>query len=111
MGSSRSDFAKLIGENIRYYRGRRRVGLEYLSNAASVHYSSLSHMEAGRRLPRVDALQRIAKALTVSIDTLCGELVNRPLDHEEELILTYFRACNEEAKHLITHITKRLSRP
>ena len=64
----------MLAENIKRYRGLRGMSQEQLARAAGVTYSALSKIEAGySQDPRVKTLQKIARALEVTIDDLMKE--------------------------------------
>ena len=55
---------------IREQKGLSQVQLSELSHVDRV---SISRYETGRKMPSVDSLKRLAKALDVSTDDLLGE--------------------------------------
>lgn len=59
-------------DRLREARCLRKIGQAKLARLADVHATQVSHWEAGRRLPSVDNLCALAKALTVSTDSLMG---------------------------------------
>ena len=63
-------YATALGRRIK--AARRKAGLNQhdLSKATSIPYTSMSDIEGGRKMPRVDTIQRIAKAIGVSLDDL-----------------------------------------
>ncbi len=79
----RSDtFPNELGANIRRYREERRLTQRELSRAAHYDMAQLSAVENGLAIPRADALRRIADALDVSLDRLCGRRGFNPGDAE-----------------------------
>lgn len=65
-------FPAELGANIRRYREERRLTQRDLCAVAHYDLAQLSAVERGRAVPRADALRRIADALDVSLDRLCG---------------------------------------
>jgi transcriptional regulator with XRE-family HTH domain len=63
--------AARFGQNL--LEARRKAGLAQaeLAQRSSLHPTYVSHMEQGRRLPRIDTVVRLAGALNVGV----GELV------------------------------------
>lgn len=59
-----------IGERIRNFRQKKKFTLRELSQATGLSISFLSDIENGRRLPSLENLSKIAKALDVSISYL-----------------------------------------
>jgi transcriptional regulator with XRE-family HTH domain len=74
-GRRTDSFPHELGANIRRYREERRFTQRDLSLAARYDLAQLSSVENGLAVPRADALRRIADALDVSIDRLCGRSV------------------------------------
>ena len=61
----------MLAENIKRYRAKKGFSQEQLAQTAGVTYSALSKIEAGYHTdPRVRTLQKIARALGVTIDDL-----------------------------------------
>jgi transcriptional regulator with XRE-family HTH domain len=48
---------------------RKKVGLtqEQLAEASDLHFTEISHLEAGRRNPKLDTLKAVAKGLKVPL--------------------------------------------
>lgn len=65
-------FPSELGANIRRCREERDLTQRALSRAARYDLAQLSAIENGLAVPRADALRRIADALDVSLDRLCG---------------------------------------
>jgi transcriptional regulator with XRE-family HTH domain len=69
-----------IGERITQLRTRRKMSQSALANASGVPLSVINMLEAGIRSGenlRVETARKLANALTVTMDYLCGV-------HEEE---------------------------
>jgi len=66
----------VIAMGLRLQEFRQRAGLsqEQLAKAARLPAGSLRNWEQGRRLPRLDAAYRLAKALGITIDELAGDV-------------------------------------
>ena len=73
-------FEKRLGgfsvENIKKYRRMVGITQERLSEAIGVSPETLSRYERGTRSPRLRDLEKIAKALGVTLTDLIGEGVN-----------------------------------
>ena len=64
----------MLAENIKRHRAKKGFSQEQLAQAAGVTYSALSKIEAGYLTdPRVRTLQKIARALEVTIDDLMDD--------------------------------------
>jgi transcriptional regulator with XRE-family HTH domain len=69
-----SHAAKLVGEQIRKIRLDRGLTQDQVAVAASIDSSNVRAMEAGRNLPSVPSLVRVAKALGCSTSELIDHL-------------------------------------
>ncbi len=58
---------------LRTLRTQRKLSLRGLAAISGVHFVSLARMEAGKLDPRLSSVQRVAKALGVSVSELIGE--------------------------------------
>jgi len=65
-----SQLRRVLGENIRSHRKRMDFSQEALAERAELHPKYLSEVERGGKTISVDALGRIAKALSVSVRDL-----------------------------------------
>ncbi|HEX5413791.1 MAG TPA: helix-turn-helix transcriptional regulator [Terriglobia bacterium] len=88
----------IINDRIKAIRERKRLSASELARMAGVNPSEISQIESGRkRSPRLDTVQRIARALDVSIDYLSGQV-----EHEGSLA----RALALEALNLYLRESK-----
>ena len=62
-----------LGKNIARLRKLNKLTTTELSMRAGIKQSYLSQIENGKRTPRIDVLQRIAKELDVTVSELLGE--------------------------------------
>jgi len=60
-------------KNLRSLRTTQGLSLRTLAQQSGVHFVSLAKMEAGTLDPRLSSVQRVAKALGVSVSELIGE--------------------------------------
>ena len=94
---------------------RRARGLtqEQMAALLSLHRSSYSLIESGRRGMSAQAASQIARILQVSTDyLLCqSELADgsRPLNREEENVLLQYRCSGPERRKLISSLVRELS--
>ena len=63
---------KKLGEAVRFYRKQAGLSQEKLAEKANLSTVFISHIERGVENISVDALQRIAKALKVSLRDYFG---------------------------------------
>lgn len=72
------DIAERFGNNLARLRKDAGLTQEELSNRASVHRTQVGLLEAGKRLPRIDTLIKLAGALEVDSAQLLKGMVWRP---------------------------------
>lgn len=66
------DFAGQLGKRIRRTRELRGMTQTELAHAADVGANYVPRLERGEMVPSVEAAWRLARALGVSLDELCG---------------------------------------
>lgn len=75
------DFAQQLGRRMRRARIDRGITQAELALSAGVGANYIPRLERGEMVPSVEAAWRIARALGMSLDTLCGRPSKR--NHEE----------------------------
>lgn len=65
---TREEIIKVVGENIRIERLRRRLSQERLSEMAGITPQYLSHIENGKVNPSVIIIYKICKALDLKLE-------------------------------------------
>lgn len=65
---------KKFGKGIRERRLAQKLTQEDLGELAGIHYTFLGHIERGNKVPSLETLLRIAKALRVRPSTLVSPL-------------------------------------
>ncbi len=73
MDKSARQFAMQLGKRLKQARLERELGSSELAAKLGLERSSISQYEAGRSLPSVTVLSRVARILGVSLDRLCFE--------------------------------------
>jgi transcriptional regulator with XRE-family HTH domain len=96
-----------LGEFIREQRQVGRISLRKLSDMAGISNPYLSQIERGLRKPSAEILQQIAKALSISAETLyvrAGILEER--DGDEDVIAAVHRdhRLNEDQKTILLRV-------
>jgi transcriptional regulator with XRE-family HTH domain len=65
---------KLLGDGIRKYRRLAKLTQEKLAEKIDINPVYMGQIERGYRVPTVDVLLRIARALKVSLQEIVSEL-------------------------------------
>jgi transcriptional regulator with XRE-family HTH domain len=61
---------KLMAMQIKALRERRKLSQEALADRAGIHRVSLANIERGAKVPTLDTLERLSKALQVPLGRL-----------------------------------------
>lgn len=64
------DMRRVVGQNVKIYRGRLGISQEELVFRADLHRTYMSGVERGIRNPTVVIIERLAKALEVEAPAL-----------------------------------------
>ncbi len=67
---TQSPTLKIIAENVKAYRLAKDISQEKLAEIADVHRNYIGHVERAERNMTIDSIERIAKALGVTIIAL-----------------------------------------
>lgn len=78
-----------IGENIKKYRKEKKITQKQLSELCGIPVISIGRYERGERNPNIDILTKMATALQVPIDVLCGLKLNPILIEGEDFFLGF----------------------
>lgn len=68
----------ILGLNIRKYRNIKGLSQEQLAESIGIEPSSMSDIERGKRFPRPENLEKIAKELNVSYSALLVDTLIDP---------------------------------
>lgn len=98
-----------IGENIKIYRKERNLTQSQLSKLSNIPVITLGRYERGERTPNIDILRKIATALQIPIDILCG-LNIEPIAIPNENLIAGFedKETGKFIEDLNEHITNIL---
>ena len=66
----KDELASLIGNNVRYYRMRRKMTQNELAQIVGVNASAITRIEGGTRMMSIPVLIDVANALSISTDAL-----------------------------------------
>ena len=86
------DFAQQLGKRTRRARTERGITQSELALTAGVGANYIPRLERGEMVPSVEAAFRIARALGVSLDSLCGRTGKRTDEDSPEQIARLQRA-------------------
>jgi transcriptional regulator with XRE-family HTH domain len=73
-------FVKKFGDNVKKVREDQDMTQEELANKAGLHRTQISLIERGERAPRLDTIERLAKALGVQPSKL---IPNIPMNSDK----------------------------
>ena len=95
----------MLGRNIRYYRQLRRLSQEALADLVGLNKMAISNYEADKRVPNMETIQGLARALGISLADLLAQ-------HDAELKIEHgaFRkhsAVGKQEQELILGNTDR----
>ena len=102
-----------IGEYIREQRQRAKVSLRQLAEATGVSNPYLSQIERGLRKPSAEILQAIARALSISAETLyvrAGILDARVGEHDLVAEIRRDTTITERQKQALIEIYRSFQR-
>lgn len=69
-----SNIAKIVGQRIRNYRTQNHLSQEKLAELSGCHTSYIGQIERGEKNATIESVEKIAKALNVSLSTLFEKL-------------------------------------
>ena len=94
-----NDIRKLIGLRIKKIRKNRNLTQEKLCELSGVDETTLCRIETGKRLPSVDKLVLISKALNTDPNTILDfTSLNSPNQYNIKDLLLYEQICNLDDK-------------
>jgi transcriptional regulator with XRE-family HTH domain len=102
-----------VGKTIRRLRRERDLSQEYVANLVGVTNAHISRLEAGKVDPNTDMLERIAKALGVSVTTLIGgesaPIVSAPTPEPTNQLPVELRSLDSKKLHAVLTIAIALA--
>lgn len=95
-----------LGRRIRELRLKQNMERQDLVDRAGVRMSHVRNLESGNSRPGMDALYRIAQALSVNVDELlCDSVVKSGWVYRKEIMETV-KDCNEFEKRYLLYMLK-----
>jgi len=71
-----SDMAYTLGERLRTYRTRAGMTQMKLAEKAGIHHTYIGQLERGEKNATLDTIEKVARALDISFETLFEVLVD-----------------------------------
>lgn len=111
-GMEMNEQARRLGSRLRGIRQARGLTQEKLAELAGFHPTHIAKIEAGDRLPSLDALVRLAAVVGTSVSELVKALDNEPEENDEVVgeIVTSLKGCNTKDLELIRDLVQVIRR-
>lgn len=93
-----------LGKRIQFYRTKKKITQQDLSDLIDVVPSNISHIERGTNHVSLPTLVRIAEALDVSLDLLLCESVAEARPLRQNVIAELLDDCTQEELDSITDV-------
>ncbi|MBQ9807006.1 MAG: helix-turn-helix transcriptional regulator [Clostridia bacterium] len=107
-----SDIVKILGQRIRKYRTSKGLSQEKLAELAGCHPTYIGQVERGEKNVSIESIERISKALNVSLSKLFEKLgaeegATRSIPLEcYEFVLSKSKAEQEQILRILLEIDK-----
>lgn len=102
---------RTVGERIRYLREARKWTVRELSEISGVSYGMIGHIERGDRDGKMDVLQKLADALSISIGVLIDPRFDLERAAELSLIADGVKHLNDQQMAAILDMIAALQPP
>jgi len=87
MAIQNKDTSKNFGENVKYYRVLANLTQQQLANKIERTEETISNIERGVSIAKIDILPDLAQALNISIDKLFQQENNDQIEKENVVLL------------------------
>jgi len=101
---------KLVAGNILLARKRLGFTQKHLSKLAGLSLSTVRDIEAGRRFPGADSLQRLSSALGLNPYKLLYDKDQMELYDKYERIANYYRELTSQINSVLDDVTEKYLR-
>ena len=105
------DFAQQLGRRTRRARLERGMTQSELAHAARVGANYIPRLERGELVPSVEAAYRIARALGVSLDDMCGRTSSRKAGPEVHELLGRLQKTDAASLRRVADVIEAVSAP
>jgi len=100
-----------FGDRLRRIRESKGLNQGELAERTGLQPSAVSHFESGRRSPSFENLNRLADALSVSLDFLIGRMVEaRPAGPMAQQLFRHFEQMSVEDQENLAKFAEMLAR-
>jgi transcriptional regulator with XRE-family HTH domain len=101
-----SELPKIIGERIRTFRKEKGWSQEELADMANLHATYIGQLERGEKNATLESIEKVAKALEVSLEDLFRSIRPNPNSQEYTLskIISRLQTQSIEDQKIILHL-------
>lgn len=105
-----SNLPKVIGERIRNFRKEKGLSQEELADIANLHATYIGQLERGEKNATLESIEKVAKALEISLEDLFRSIHPNPDSQEYTLsqIITRLQTRNIEDQKIILKLLELL---
>lgn len=93
-----------LGKRIQFYRNKKGITQQELSDLIDVVPSNISHIERGTNHVSLPTLVHIAEVLNVSLDQLLCETITEAKSLRQDVIAELLEDCTQEELESITDV-------
>ncbi|MBE3569982.1 MAG: helix-turn-helix transcriptional regulator [Bacillales bacterium] len=101
-----SELPKIIGERIRTFRKEKGLSQEELADIANLHATYIGQLERGEKNATLESIEKVAKALEISLEDLFRSIHPNPNSQEYTLskIITRLQTQSIEDQKVFLHL-------
>jgi transcriptional regulator with XRE-family HTH domain len=101
-----SELPKIIGERIRTFRKEKGLSQEELAEIANLHSTYIGQLERGEKNATLESIEKVAKALEISLEDLFRSIHPDPNSQEYTLskIITRLQTQSIEDQKIFLHL-------
>lgn len=89
-----------LGEKIQTYRKNKGFTQRELAEKCHLATGTIQQYELGKRKPKIEQIQNIAKALDIPVEYLFGELTIGLMTEKDAMQIDYFISQNDKSRDL-----------
>lgn len=103
-----------IGQKLRHFRRNKKLSTTELANLSGISQSSVSIIEKDGRSPTLDTVEKLCRALGISIIDLLPEDIQemqqtKAVNVQEHQLLSYYRGLTKKQKEAILLLFETLN--